>query len=1245
MEEEEGAVASSAPVEVTGTVIHFNKGAAFFRFQEAGGVMATCLFRPNRLLVAGRRLTTGQLKTAAAIGQFLAVGDTVTGLITPRVGARPYVVNTDNKEQLTIEPAWYAEHIWKGEKPAEMLSKEVKAGGGEVVSPKMEQEVILDNVTGRIILNQLASGTGRGGAGQTIISFRNPNGNLDAAMFRNPRCFYMDGERVQPRVYKRWPKNYEINVSFTAIYTPGLKELEVAKSGSSSSTSAASTSGGVKKEKEEEEEETTTLKVKPNWRARLVWTGTRPSEERIKADEDQASEEQLQQKSGKQNGVEDFMAAAMSSMECLHGRLDRILTNSNNNCGIILAAGDQRILFSADSFTVDGQHLAAGETLRQALVEGDLLSCYARSLDESLTVEGHEVSYQASQVWKVRRPAGTRDENPTSPAKKKASFPPPGEATHLSLAGHVVELATAGVGYLEISEGKLAGERVLFSRNRLCIHGNRLRYRESLADHLALGDEIRFDMVRAAAQNRRGEAAGAGAKSYDWIALLAWVGCEPDRTEISEVFRKLETYRAKVITLDEWSREAGCTGGIIQVTGGSGRIGERAVFGRENTYVFGVRMNRADLAHILRLGDKVQMELQNLPQPVVRCGVEIRHRASLVYIGPSPKLDDPAPEDPSHQLSSTVTPFLTKRGLTEQEFLSLVRGQLPPKAVPPLPPPGSMLSAGGGGGTESAGTATTLPVILPPATIYGRVIELRKPENPTAGSEHGLFQIENGPFQQERAFFNRNCLFCWGYNCAKADLMYLITEHDRFCVEVQDGTNNKAVQFKVTAAWVGPHPNDRNRKAGAMVDNPIFSKWLREHSLTLDKFLSVVEGRAPPLPFFPVLPADQQLPARLAYFLPPRFTGRGGGADAGILRLCQTHPNSKDGRKAPEVLFERDSLYIWNVPITSGDLRYVINENDKVFVEVTDLLGKEKKKWQSRLGSQNIPKFIASLVYIGGGRPKQGKISGSVADNNNLVPWLKKRGLDARMFERLLNGELMPKPVAATTTAEEDIFSQAYPAAAGHHRAEDSLFSNPAKASAATTLAGNLPYAQQPAAAITAAACGGGGVRVSVSGGSPLTANNSFQAAVLNKALKLTQKTMSLQTPEDPEVRLLIQDDSEAQLALFLSKTLTNAIMMYRQMPGSVWPPGNPGPIGPPRRGIGGGGRTGGGGAGSELNEFYADSGLVHGGCPDLRGGGGSGGGLYGLSHPLLEYNGGGSPLGGQHGSLEPPYKRKFEDW
>jgi len=130
----------------------------------------------------------------------------------------------------------------------------------------------------------------------------------------------------------------------------------------------------------------------------------------------------------------------------------------------------------------------------------------------------------------------------------------------------------------------------------------------------------------------------------------------------------------------------------------------------------------------------------------------------------------------------------------------------------------------------------------------------------------------------------------------------------------------------------------------------------------------------------------------------------------------------------------------------------------------------------------------------------------------------------------------------------------------------------------------------------------------------------------------------------------LIHDDAEAQLALFLSKTLTNAIMMYRQGgPGPIGPPSSkPGPIGPPR-GKGGGGR---GVRGPDINEFYAD--------PSLSGGRG-GGGLYGLTEPLLQYSSG----HGAHvesrghmdraemsrnlletsGSLEPPYKRKYENW
>jgi hypothetical protein len=87
-----------ALLEISGTVIHFNKGAAFLQFREEGeGGGGTCLFRPNRLLVNGRRLTTSQLRTVESIGQFLALGDTLSGLVTPRHGARPYVLNADSK--------------------------------------------------------------------------------------------------------------------------------------------------------------------------------------------------------------------------------------------------------------------------------------------------------------------------------------------------------------------------------------------------------------------------------------------------------------------------------------------------------------------------------------------------------------------------------------------------------------------------------------------------------------------------------------------------------------------------------------------------------------------------------------------------------------------------------------------------------------------------------------------------------------------------------------------------------------------------------------------------------------------------------------------------------------------------------------------------------------------------------------------------------------------------------------------
>ena len=301
-------------------------------------------------------------------------------------------------------------------------------------------------------------------------------------------------------------------------------------------------------------------------------------------------------------------------------------------------------------------------------------------------------------------------------------------------------------------------------------------------------------------------------------------------------------------------------------------------------------------------------------------------------------------------------------------------------------------------------------------------------------------------------------------------------------------------------------------------------------------------------------------------------------------RLCPNQTNPKDGRKAPEVLFERESFYLWNVSLKKGDLSYVMSENDKYFVEVTDLVGKEKKNWQARLGSANIPKFIATIVYVGGGRPKVDRINEDILSNSNLMQWLKKRKMDVKLFERLISGDLPPK-----LDKGDDVLSTAYTNGAGKDK---SPFKNP-----------SIPPAYPRPQLFN----------------QPPHNSNSFHANFVKQALSLTQRTMMLQTPEDPEVQNLIADDADAQLAIFLSKTWTNAVMLYRQNGPAA---ANPGPIGPPRAQ---------GGRGLEMNEFYADGGVGRAGARNE--------GLYGLPRPLLDYH------ANAGGSMEPPYKRKFEDW
>jgi len=238
------------------------------------------------------------------------------------------------------------------------------------------------------------------------------------------------------------------------------------------------------------------------------------------------------------------------------------------------------------------------------------------------------------------------------------------------------------------------------------------------------------------------------------------------------------------------------------------------------------------------------------------------------------------------------------------------------------------------------------------------------------------------------------------------------------------------------------------------------------------------------------------------------------------------------------------------------------------------------------------------------------------------------------MFEQLIEGTLPCKTLVDTT--EDEIYSQDYPGPGLASFQNMALAGNIAKSNTGSRPK-ETPSFCNPSRAVPGSSWGYG---VNTPGNMKI---NAFSNPIMRQAEDLTQRTMLLQSPEDPDVTNLIQDDSEAQLALFLSKTLTNAIMIYRRGgPGPIGPPAGigtkkgPGPIAPPQqRGGPKGGPVGRGTKGPELNEFYADNTLA-------PGRGGSGGGLYGLSEPLLQYS---QPGASYSSSMEPPYKRKYEDW
>lgn len=68
-----------------------------------------------------------------------------------------------------------------------------------------------------------------------------------------------------------------------------------------------------------------------------------------------------------------------------------------------------------------------------------------------------------------------------------------------------MDIQSGGLGYLELEMEEGVKEKVLFSRNRLFVDGQRLRFKDCLSNYVNIGDKLFFDMVRADPEEAEGE--------------------------------------------------------------------------------------------------------------------------------------------------------------------------------------------------------------------------------------------------------------------------------------------------------------------------------------------------------------------------------------------------------------------------------------------------------------------------------------------------------------------------------------------------------------------------------------------------------------------------------------------------------------------------------------------------------------------------------------------------------------------
>ena len=133
------------------------------------------------------------------------------------------------------------------------------------------------------------------------------------------------------------------------------------------------------------------------------------------------------------------------------------------------------ILFDIENLSIDGSTFSKEDNLNKHLEVGENLFAYVKNIQPKI-VDGYEVSSEAAQIWKGKRNLISSEKMD----KKKTPIPLPSEASHHQIRGTVVDVESPGLGYLVIKEPEaeaINGDKVLFSRNRLFVEGQKLRFK------------------------------------------------------------------------------------------------------------------------------------------------------------------------------------------------------------------------------------------------------------------------------------------------------------------------------------------------------------------------------------------------------------------------------------------------------------------------------------------------------------------------------------------------------------------------------------------------------------------------------------------------------------------------------------------------------------------------------------------------------------------------------------------------